>query len=126
MILYGSFAAVALLLAALGIYGVISYVVTQRTHEIGLRMALGAGQTHILRMVVGEGMMLATAGLVVGLGGAWLVGRTMASMLYGVSALDVPAFSAVGLVLMMSALLACYVPARRAVWVDPVKALRQE
>jgi putative ABC transport system permease protein len=126
MILYGSFAGIALLLAALGIYGVISYLVTQRTHELGLRMALGAGRMHILRMVVGEGMMLAVAGLVLGLGGAWLVGRAMQSMLFGVSALDVPAFAAVGSVLMLSALLACYVPARRAVWIDPIQALRQD
>jgi putative ABC transport system permease protein len=126
MVLYGSFAAIALLLAALGIYGVISYLVTQRTHEIGLRMALGAGRMDILRMVMGEGMMLAVSGLVLGLGGAWLVGRMMQSMLFGVTALDVPAFAAVGLVLLMSAILACYIPARRAVWVEPLEALRQD
>jgi putative ABC transport system permease protein len=126
MILYGSFAVIALLLAALGIYGVISFLVTQRTHEIGLRMALGAGHVHILRMVVGEGMMLAAWGLALGLVGAWLVGRVMQSMLYGVSALDLPAFAAVAMLLFMAAFLACYVPARRAVWVNPIEALRQD
>ncbi len=126
MVLYGSFAAIALLLAGFGVFGVMSYLVTQRTHEIGLRMALGAGKAHILQMVVGEGMMLALAGLVLGGVGAWLVGRAMQSMLFGVSALDVPAFASVGFLLLLSALLACYVPARRAMWVDPIQALRRE
>jgi putative ABC transport system permease protein len=125
-VLYGSFAGVALLLAVLGIYGVMAFLVEQRTHEIGLRMALGARQSHVLRLVVGEGMTLATAGLLVGLVGAWLVGRAMQSMLYGVTAIDVGAFSAVAAVLLTSALLACYVPAQRAAWVDPMSALREE
>ena len=125
-VLYGSFAGVALLLAVLGIYGVMTFLVEQRTHEIGLRMALGAGRGHVLRLVVGEGMALAVAGLVLGLVGAWLVGRTMQSMLYGVTAIDYGAFSAVGAVLLGSALAACWVPARRAAWVDPMAALRQE
>jgi putative ABC transport system permease protein len=125
-VLYGSFAGVALLLAVLGIYGVMAFLVEQRTHEIGLRMALGAGRGHVLRLVVGEGMALAAAGLVLGLVGAWLVGRTMQSMLYGVTAIDYGAFSVVGAVLLSSALLACYVPAHRAAWVDPMAALRQE
>jgi putative ABC transport system permease protein len=125
-VLYGSFAAVALLLAALGIYGVMAFLVEQRTHEIGLRMALGAGRGHVLRLVVGEGMTLAVAGLALGLVGAWLVGRAMQSMLYGVSAIDYGAFSAVGAVLLATALAACWVPARRAVRVDPMAALRQD
>ena len=125
-VLYGSFAAVALLLAALGIYGVIAFLVEQRTHEIGLRIALGAGRMEVLRLVLGEGMALAGCGLVLGLLGAWLVGRAMQSMLYGVTALDFGAFSAVGAVLLASALVACYVPAQRAAAVDPMIALRQE
>jgi putative ABC transport system permease protein len=125
-VLYGSFAGVALLLAALGIYGVMAFLVEQRTHEIGLRMALGAGRGHVLRLVVGEGMALAAAGLALGLVGAWLVGRAMQSMLYGVTAIDYGAFSVVGAVLLGTALAACWVPARRAAWVDPMAALRQE
>jgi putative ABC transport system permease protein len=125
-VLYGSFAAVALLLAGLGIYGVIAFLVEQRTHEIGLRIALGAGQMAVLRLVLGEGMALAGGGLVLGLAGAWLVGRAMQSMLYGVTAFDPLAFAAVGAVLLGSALLACYVPARRAAALDPMIALRQE
>jgi putative ABC transport system permease protein len=124
--LYGSFAAVALLLAALGIYGVIAFLVEQRTHEIGLRMALGAGRLAVLKLVVSEGMVLALAGLVLGLLGAWLVGRAMQSMLYGVTAFDYGVFGAVGTVLLASALLASYVPAHRAATVDPMQALRQD
>jgi predicted permease len=125
-VLYGSFAAVALLLAALGIYGVIAFLVEQRTHEIGLRMALGAGQMEVLRLVLGEGMALAGGGLVLGLLGAWLVGRAMQSMLYGVTAFDFGVFGVVGGMLLVSALLACYVPARRAASMDPMLALRQQ
>jgi len=124
--LYGSFAAVALVLAALGIYGVIAFLVEQRTHEIGLRMALGAGRLAVLRLVVSEGMMLALAGLVLGLAGAWLVGRAMQSILYGVGSFDYGVFGAMGLVLLFSALLASYVPAHRAATVDPMQALRQD
>jgi putative ABC transport system permease protein len=125
-VLYGSFAAVALLLAALGIYGVIAFLVEQRTHEIGLRMALGAGRLAVLRLVLSEGMALAFTGLLLGLIGAWLVGRAMQSMLYGVTALDYGVFTAVGAVLLGSALLACYIPAQRAAVVDPMQALRQD
>lgn len=124
--LYGSFAAVALLLAALGIYGVIAFLVEQRTHEIGLRMALGAGRLAVLNLVVSEGMVLAVTGLILGFVGAWLVGRAMQSMLYGVAALDYGVFGAVGAVLLGSALLACYLPAQRAAMVDPMLALRQD
>ncbi|HTU44389.1 MAG TPA: ABC transporter permease [Bryobacteraceae bacterium] len=125
-LLYGSFAAIALLLAALGIYGVIAFLVEQRTHEIGLRMALGAGRVAVLKLVVSEGMLLALAGLAVGLVGAWLVGRAMQSMLYGVTALDYRVFGVVGAVLLASALLASFVPAHRAATVDPMLALRQD
>jgi len=125
-VLIGSFASVALLLAALGIYGVIAFLVEQRTHEIGLRMALGAGRVEVLRLVLGEGMALAAAGLALGSAGAWLAGRGMQSVLYGVSALDFNAFGAVAAVLLASALAACYVPAQRASRVDPMLALRQE
>jgi putative ABC transport system permease protein len=125
-VLYGSFAAVALLLAALGIYGVIAFLVEQRTPEIGLRIALGAGRLDVLRLVLGEGMALAGCGLVLGLVGAWLVGRAMQSMLYGVTSFDFAAFGAVSAVLLASALVACFVPARHAAAVDPMIALRQE
>jgi putative ABC transport system permease protein len=126
MVLYGSFAALALLLAAVGIYGVMAFAVAQRTHEFGLRMALGAGGSRILSMVMREGGTLAFIGLCLGLGGAYLVGRAMQSTLYGVSALDVGAFSASAFVLFITALMACYVPARRASKVDPMVALRAE
>lgn len=125
-VLYGSFAAVALVLAALGIYGVIAFLVEQRTHEIGLRMALGAGRFNVLRLVISEGAALAAVGLLLGWAGAWLVGRAMQSMLYGVAALDYGVFSAVGAVLLGAALLACYIPAQRAAALDPMAALRQE
>jgi putative ABC transport system permease protein len=125
-VLYGSFAAVALLLASLGIYGVIAFLVQQRTPEIGLRMALGADRLSVVRLVVSEGMALACIGLVLGLVGAWLVGRAMQSTLYGVTALDYGVFAAVGAVLLGSAMLACYLPAQRAASVDPMLALRQD
>jgi putative ABC transport system permease protein len=125
-VLYGSFAALALLLAAVGIYGVMAFAVAQRAHEFGIRMALGADGGRILRMVLREGVTLALFGLVLGLGGAYLVGRAMQSNLYGVSALDVRALGAVAFVLLAAALLACYLPARRAGRVDPLAALRDE
>ena len=125
-VLIASFAAVALLLAVLGIYGVMAFLVAQRTHEIGLRIALGAGRIDVLRMVLGEGLRLSAIGLALGLGGAYLVGRAMQSMLYGVNALDLTAFSVVSAILMASALLACCIPARRAVSVDPMVALRED
>ncbi|HKQ04615.1 MAG TPA: ABC transporter permease [Blastocatellia bacterium] len=126
MVLYGSFAALALLLAAIGIYGVMAFAVAQRTHEFGIRMALGAGGRQILLLVLREGVALALLGLGLGLGGAYLVGRAMQSTLYGVMALDIVAFSAVAAVLLASAALACYFPARRASRVDPMVALRDE
>src|SRR5436189_117554 len=125
-VLFASFAGLALLLAAIGIYGVMSFAVAQRTHEIGLRIALGAGPREVLRLVIGEGMLLALIGLGVGLGGTYFVGRVMKTLLYQVNAIDPAAISAVAAVLLLSALLACYIPARRATQVDPMVALRDE
>ncbi len=125
-VLFASFAGVALLLAAIGIYGVMSFAVAQRTHEIGLRMALGAGPRQVLLLVLQEGMLLALIGLGVGLAGTYFVGRLMETTLYRVNALDPAAITGVTAVLLLSALLACYIPARRATQVDPMVALRDE
>jgi len=124
--LYITFAGFALVLAAIGIYGVMAFAVAQRTHEIGLRVALGADKGQVMSMILREGMILALAGLAFGLLGAALVGRTMKSMLYGVGTIDLGAFGAVAMVLLSAALLACFVPARRAAKVDPMVALRYE
>jgi predicted permease len=124
--LYISFATVALLLAAIGIYGVMAFAVAQRTHEIGLRMALGASQDHVLGLILKEGIILAAIGLGLGLVGACFVGRAMRGLLYGVGTIDVAAFGAVAGTLFVAALLACYVPANRAARVDPMVALRYE
>jgi predicted permease len=125
-VLFGTFAGVALILAAFGIYGVMSFAVAQRTHEIGLRMALGAAPSQVLGLILREGMTLGAIGLGIGFLGAWGVGRLMTGLVYGTGSFDLPAFSAVAAVLMLSALLACYVPARRATQVDPMAALRQD
>jgi putative ABC transport system permease protein len=124
--LFGTFAAVALLLAAVGIYGVMAFVVAQRTHEIGLRIALGADQKQVVRLILKEGVVLAAIGLTVGLLGACLAGRAMRGMWYGVGAIDFGAFTAVAVILFTTALLACFIPARRAARVDPMVALRYE
>jgi putative ABC transport system permease protein len=126
LVLFGFFAAIALALAAIGIYGVMAFSVGQRSHEIGLRMALGASRGNVVRMVMREGLALAGIGLVFGWVGAYFVGRAMQSMLFGVAALDVSAFCAVGLMLMIAALVACYFPARRAAAIEPMQALRTE
>jgi putative ABC transport system permease protein len=125
VMLFAAFAAAALLLAAVGIYGVMSFVVAQRTHEVGLRMALGADRTQVLRLVIRDGMKTALFGTALGFGGAYLVGRAMQGMWFGVSPLDVPRFAAIAATLIATALLACYLPARRASGVDPSVALRE-
>jgi predicted permease len=129
MILLGTFAALALLLASIGIYGVMSYSVSQRVHEIGVRMALGAKKQNILGMVVGHGLRLAVAGLAIGTAAALMLARVLSSfshLLYGVGASDPATFVAVSAMLTVVAVLACYLPARRAMHVDPMVALRHE
>jgi putative ABC transport system permease protein len=125
-VLFAAFAGVALFLAALGIYGVMSFTVAQRRHEIGVRMALGADRGRMLRLVLREGLATATVGALVGCAGAFLVSRAMRGMWNGAARLEPATFAAIVAALLLSAALACIVPARRAASVDPLAALRDE
>lgn len=125
-ILFASFAVVALLLATVGIYGVMAFSVNQRSREIALRMALGASRGEVVAMVMKEGLLLAGAGLILGSIGVYFVGRAMQSILFNVHAVDFSAFAAVVFLLLLSALLACYLPSRRAASLEAMQFLRSE
>ena len=122
----GSFGLLALVLAAVGIYGVVSYTTRQRTHEIGIRIALGAGKAAIFRQVLQQGLILTLAGLAVGVVASLFLTRFLRAMLFGVGAADLVTFATVAVVLCVVAMFACYLPARRAAAVDPVQALHTE
>jgi ABC-type antimicrobial peptide transport system permease subunit len=124
--MFGAFAAIALVLAAVGVYGVISYAVSQRTQEIGVRVALGAQRGDVVRLIVGHGAQLGAWGVAIGLVGALAVTRFLRTLLFGVSPFDPLSFIGVAAMLTAIALLASYIPARRAAKVDPVEALRYE
>jgi ABC-type antimicrobial peptide transport system permease subunit len=125
-LLLGIFAGFALALAATGIYGVMAYLVSQGTREIGIRIALGASQSVILGFIVRQGIALAAAGVAAGLAGAFVLTRFMTSLLFGITAIDASTFSAIPLLLILVAILASYIPARRAARVDPIESLRCE
>jgi predicted permease len=124
--LLSGLAALALVLATVGIYGVMAYLVAQRTQEMGIRMALGAQRMDVLALIIGKGMKIAFLGIVIGLIGAATLTRLMASLLFGISSADPPTYGGVSLLLLIVALFACYIPARRATRIDPVLALRAE
>jgi putative ABC transport system permease protein len=126
LLLMGAFAASALVLVSVGLYGVIAFFVTRRTQEIGIRMAIGANRSSILRLVVGEGLRLAIAGVAVGVIAALMMARLLSSLLFGISPADPLTFSAIVLLLVLVTLAACFIPARLAMSVDPVTALRYE
>jgi putative ABC transport system permease protein len=126
LILLGLFSALALVLAGIGIYGVIAYSVAQRTHEIGIRMALGAGRNDVLKMILLQGARIALTGLTIGMLAAGALTRYLEKLLFSVSPADPATFASAGLVLALVALLACYIPARRTLRVDPTTALRHE
>jgi putative ABC transport system permease protein len=125
-LLLGLFAGLALLLAAVGVYGVMSYTVTQQTREIGIRMAIGAQQTDVMKLVLAGGLRLTAIGLVIGLGAAVGLTRVIEAFLFGVTPTDTGTFVAISLLLVVVAMLSCYIPARRASRIDPAKALRYE
>jgi putative ABC transport system permease protein len=124
--LLGTFAALAVMLAAIGLYGLISYTVSQRTHELGVRVALGAARSEIIRLVLGQGLRLAAVGAAAGLAGAFATTRLVASLVKNVEPNDPVTFALVTIVLLAAALIAAYLPARRAARVDPMVALRAE
>ncbi len=126
LFLYIGFAALALALAAVGIYGVMAFTVSQRSHEIGVRMALGASRDRVVRMILQEGALLAVVGSLLGLGGAFVIGRAISTTLYGIGSVDLTAFSAVAGLLLLTALVACFLPARRAASIEPMQSLRSE
>ncbi len=126
MVLFACFAAVALLLAAVGIYGLMAYAVSQRTQEIGLRLALGAGKHRVIWLILKEASLLAVIGLAIGFAGSALVGRAMSTTLYGVSAMDLSVIISVAVILFFTAVLASYLPAHRAASIDPMQALRTD
>jgi putative ABC transport system permease protein len=122
----GVFAILALILAGVGVYAVMSYSVTQRTHEIGVRMAMGAERRDVIKLILKEGLLLVVIGMSIGLAGALALTRIVASLLFGVSPNDVITFALIALLLILIALLACYIPARRATRIEPMVALRYE
>jgi putative ABC transport system permease protein len=126
MYLLSCFATVALLLASVGLFGVMAYLVSQRTRDIGIRLALGATRTNVLRMIVGQGLLLAVIGAVLGIAAGFAGTNLMRGLLFSITPTDPATFVAVPVLLIVVALLACYVPARRAMQVDPLVALREE